>query len=685
MKHSKIRKLLALLLVLMLATTMLAGCGDDDDDDDDDDRKSSQSDDKKGKGNSTIAEPTGKLEDGDPENAALRSGDYLYKALPNANLNGITSQLPKAVTVVVLTDTGSNVNMTMNESTIKKLVQAFTEVKIGQYVGDTKETKFNTITFRWEDESETEIGFYGTKLVYKANGAKQVYELDGGAQLWTAATNLNSGGDETDDYEEVVCKEQKFKTKAMDGYPFAFEEGSGLYIGTSPDYSASSIPYVLINRWGDLGVSVKDYLSKVATPAFRSDYGDNLLEVGELDDYDVQFADGNTRKMYGMSFFYEAYGNKLWMYRMVGEWNGELVTFTAKYIDGEQWSQDKAMEALEIAIIYFELTDINQTAKATPTPKGGSGNPWTGKNDTDIRVVQSEASKIKYSKYDNGLFSAEVPKGWTVDVHDKADYIHYTFQIYNPDNPDIRIFFNMKTEGYWASQEDKDYYSSYYPTSELASMPVINPHTTEAFYNVFYDFMEDTSLFKFRRLKNVTQVESLGKDVLGGQIIHATGTNTSGGKVEGVFACTLMPVSLYYVTAMYVYNTYTLTAPEGELSTWMPVLEHIFASIEFSEEYQRQLSNELRTISQAQLEIGRICSQTTDIVISGWESRQATYDRISQKQSDATLGYERVYDTEKGEVYRAPLDFFDNYSGDRYKPVTDDQYLLPIDGYLEWK
>ena len=205
--------------------------------------------------------------------------DYLYKALPNANLNGITSQLPKAVTVVVLTDTGSNVNMTMNESTIKKLVQAFTEVKIGQYVGDTKETKFNTITFRWNDESETEIGFYGTKLVYKANGAKQVYELDGGAQLWTAATNLNSGGDETDDYEEVVCKEQKFKTKAMDGYPFAFEEGSGLYIGTSPDYSASSIPYVLINRWGDLGVSVKDYLSKVATPAFRRDYGDNLLEV----------------------------------------------------------------------------------------------------------------------------------------------------------------------------------------------------------------------------------------------------------------------------------------------------------------------------------------------------------------------------------------------------------------------
>ena len=51
----------------------------------------------------------------------------------------------------------------------------------------------------------------------------------------------------------------------------------------------------------------------------------------------------------------------------------------------------------------------------------------------------------------------------------------------------------------------------------------------------------------------------------------------------------------------------------------------------------------------------------------------------------APLGYERVYDSEKNEIYRAPVDFFDYYSGDRYKPVTDDQYLLPIDGYIDWK
>lgn len=34
-------------------------------------------------------------------------------------------------------------------------------------------------------------------------------------------------------------------------------------------------------------------------------------------------------------------------------------------------------------------------------------------------------------------------------------------------------------------------------------------------------------------------------------------------------------------------------------------------------------------------------------------NRQNSYDIISQKQSDATLGYEHVYDTETNEIYKA--------------------------------
>ena len=70
--------------------------------------------------------------------------------------------------------------------------------------------------------------------------------------------------------------------------------------------------------------------------------------------------------------------------------------------------------------------------------------------------------------------------------------------------------------------------------------------------------------------------------------------------------------------------------------------------------------------------------------MSSWESRNKSTDIISQKQSDATLGYERVYDSETGEIYKAQNGWSDKYDGERYKQVTDDNmYLTPIEGYIE--
>ena len=72
--------------------------------------------------------------------------------------------------------------------------------------------------------------------------------------------------------------------------------------------------------------------------------------------------------------------------------------------------------------------------------------------------------------------------------------------------------------------------------------------------------------------------------------------------------------------------------------------------------------------------------------MSGYESRNTSYDISSQKYSDATLGYERVYDTETGEYYKAENGFSDWYTGSIYEPVTNDSgYLVPVSGYINWK
>lgn len=83
------------------------------------------------------------------------------------------------------------------------------------------------------------------------------------------------------------------------------------------------------------------------------------------------------------------------------------------------------------------------------------------------------------------------------------------------------------------------------------------------------------------------------------------------------------------------------------------------------------------------MELNASVQKAFDSYMSAWESRNKTYDIMSQKQSDATLGYERVYDTDTGEVYKAYNGFTDDYDGSKYKSITDDMYTTGISGYIE--
>ena len=42
-----------------------------------------------------------------------------------------------------------------------------------------------------------------------------------------------------------------------------------------------------------------------------------------------------------------------------------------------------------------------------------------------------------------------------------------------------------------------------------------------------------------------------------------------------------------------------------------------------------------------------------------------------------------MYDTKTGEIYKAYNGFTDDYTGERYKTITDDMYTSSISGYIE--
>lgn len=300
-------------------------------------------------------------------------------------------------------------------------------------------------------------------------------------------------------------------------------------------------------------------------------------------------------------------------------------------------------------------------------------------------ITKNKTQTMTYQTYDNGLFSMKIPKGWVVGGS-KSDYIHYTFMAYDPQNPDYKIFFNMKTEGYLKTQNMKNFYKRYYPNAPFAILPVINPQTTEAFYKIYtqaFNLNQNLLAFKVPVIKNFKPVQNLGKNVTGGSIVRAVYQNEQGKNVEGVFTATIKEVAIPPVVVLNVYNTIFFTVPEGELVDWMPILNYSVSTIKFSNQFINGYYREQGQVVQNANAIQAICNQTSDIITSGWNERQKTYDILSQKRSDATMGYERVRDTDTGEIYKATVGFSDHDWHGKYEPITDDMYNLPTAGYIE--
>ena len=312
-------------------------------------------------------------------------------------------------------------------------------------------------------------------------------------------------------------------------------------------------------------------------------------------------------------------------------------------------------------------------------------------------IRDSETKNIVLEDYSNDLFNIKIPKGWKVDT--LGDYIHYTIKVYDPSNPLYQFFLNLKTEGYNKSQDAKNWQQKYYPDSLFAKASVLDNPTTEGFYKIFNDLgtLNNTSSFTFPVLNNFTVTSNLGANSLGGDILRATFTDNSGEAGEGIFMAYVYDVGSYYVSEniisgkqidiyyLNVYDAIFMTTPKDEFINWESTLNSIFSSLQFTDTFLNGYNSEQDSVMKNFQSIRNIGNQISDSIMSSWENRSASYDIMNQKQSDATLGYERVYDTETNEVYKAYNGFTDDYDGARYKAIDDSMYTEGISGYIEKK
>ena len=308
------------------------------------------------------------------------------------------------------------------------------------------------------------------------------------------------------------------------------------------------------------------------------------------------------------------------------------------------------------------------------------------KDGKKINIVKSATSEIKYEDYNNGLIGLSIPEGWKVEVP-QVDYVHYTFKVYNPDDKDYTLLFDLKLEGFLKSEKARSTFAKLYPTAAFGKISPIDPQTTEGFNTAKLSNESDLKYEYFPILNEFSIIETLGKTSLGGDIIRANFKNNDGKLMQGLFTATVYSAGSYYMygvdlAPLNVYNTIMMMAPDDEFNNWQSVYNHILGSLTFTDTFMSGFNKEETTIVTTVQANQKTYDQISDMIMDSWEKRNNSYDIISQKQSDATLGYERVYDTETNEVYRTYNGFTDNYDGERYKPITEDMYTSTISGYI---
>ncbi len=158
--------------------------------------------------------------------------------------------------------------------------------------------------------------------------------------------------------------------------------------------------------------------------------------------------------------------------------------------------------------------------------------------------------------------------------------------------------------------------------------------------------------------------------------------------MQGLFTTSISSSGSYYMygydfAPLNAYHTIMMMSPDDEFNNWQEVYDHILGTITFSDTFMQGFLREEQTMVSTVKANQKIYDEISDMIMDTWNKRSKSYDIISAKRSDATLGYERVYDVTNGNVYRAYNGFTDNYNGSRYKSITDDMYSSKISGYIE--
>ena len=496
----------------------------------------------------------------------------------------------------------------------------------------------------------------------------------------------------------ISCPQLDFSTLVDFGYRTEYSEEDGLYIRLGED----NIPYVLVtvsageNRVTDPAAYFNDYLAPMMHEKYASGgpFMSAVHEAGEIN--------GHSAPVLEVQYI-SSQGYKIKFYAVFDVQPGYTAYYRARYVD-------EADKALTLGALETVAKNLKPDAHYYDggAPRGSDTadpKPLTGFNVSRAASIVPDTVPFSCAQ-----FTATLPAGWTVQTG--GLFQNYAFKCYDPNEPRRCLFVYSELGSWLKSQAAKDWWNGYNPYNIqqplIYNAPVLSQPTIKCVienWEAYRDYLK-------RVYPLHLAVEILPPDVLAdinqarvletftgpvfeayrqtmARLIPLNGfpdasinrfsfVDSSGaageGLMGGITIDTIDPNRLITGSEPDVWFYYAncvmgCTAPMGELQELAPTLIDCAASFRITDDYIAQANRQ-----------GACIADLTGIggdYTRAWQDRDAGYDVISQKYSDATLGYDRLYDSETGEVYRADLDFYDSY--DLHRDEYANPNLIRID------
>ena len=500
----------------------------------------------------------------------------------------------------------------------------------------------------------------------------------------------------------ICCEQQDFCTACMESFEWAWDDENGLTIWTE---ERGRIPYLLVYRNPNAtGRDFEGYFRDEFTPEMQADYGERLIEVGDFQTYTVQGVE-----MPGQQYTYLVEGIPVVLLRVFDvRWGGN-VCYTAKY---RQDDPEATLGALAVAVHFFRdgANTYDQGPDTQPAPDADPA-PGAAK----INVEKTRPIVTGTSLYNDGRFSMRLPDGWKVMTTGSLaqDLI---VKAWDPECPERCIFRAAKIEPVLRSQAAKAWYAQYSGLggvmySLYADAPALEELTVACFLThvndvrdyafKYYDtgLMLDANcipaLYDAQVLESFPSKAACMPTCYDNSVARVRFNSESGAACEGLM--TAQPTRIGSALLMggvdispdTVYEFMGFMAPQQELLELEPVLSECLSSFAFTEDFIRQSLQAAGEQYEIVRQMNDNLRAAADSCNDAWAERQTTYDVLSQQRSDATLGYDRLYDSETGEIYRAETGFWDDYVLHRYEydnpnlqridESTEDYYLRGVD------